>query len=140
MENKKLTKEIAALKTAYLTGKKVPDLDIALASYSVLDEYCKLSYPTQPKKIVDYYKLASDVRTKMNRKPEDYKDFWTDADVVKFFDDKHRVININRRNLDWLYWMKETLENDTEKVQAIEMKIYQFKDDYPIIEQPTWSD
>lgn len=141
----KLSPEIIACKDAYLKGLKVSDVDIALASYSVLDEYRWKPYPTPPNIVEEYFKKPAEVKRAMNKNPEKVLVFWQDPEVVKFFDGKQRIKNLNDRNKDWLYWMKKTLEEPhPDKTVAIDLKLHQFSDEHQkslgAVDQPRWDE
>ena len=140
MQNKtKLSSEITAVKDAYLTGRVVPDREIALASMTVLDEYRHLPYPSVPTKVKEYYDLKRDARKKMNDSPESYLGFWNDPIVKNFFDEKQKIKNLNERNKSWLEWMKNVLsEEGDEHDLEITMKLNGFGDTGPV-DQPDWS-
>lgn len=136
MENKKLTPEIDACKNAYLAGNVVSDEEIAMASFSVLDEYRHQSYPTIPKSVADYFAMNLDLKKKMNRSPENYQPFWNDPEVKGYFDQRHKIKTLNERNKAWLEWMKKILPDQE---LPIRMKLHQFEDVTPGMEQPQWS-
>lgn len=142
MENSKelLTPEIKALVKAYKAGEAVPDLQIAEASYTVLDGYRWLPYPTPPQKVVDYYKLPTDTRKKMNSSPDQHQGFFNDPVVKNYFDEKDRIKNKNFTNKQWLEWMK-TIITDEGKLAGINIMLHKFSDDYiNFVEQPAWTD
>lgn len=137
MENKKLTPEIDACKKSYMAGHKVSDEDIANASMSVLEEYRHQSYPTPPKSVAEYFAMKPDLKLKMNRSPENYQGFWNDQEVKGYFDQRCKIKNLNERNKAWLEWMKKILPDQE---LPIRMKLHQFEDVAPGMEQPNWSD
>lgn len=138
----KLNKEIAAVKNAYLEGRNVPDIEIALASYTVLDQYRWIPYPTPNKKVDHFNKMMPDQKKKMRDFPDKHANFWMDREVRKYFDEKDKVDNHNYRNKSWLQWMKKTLADHPDKQTAIDVKLYQYTDDhqrsFPVVEQPRW--
>lgn len=140
MENKRqLTKEITACKNSYLAGRIVSDEEIALASYSILDDYRWAPEPTPPRKVEDYYKMPVDLKKKMNAAADAHRSFWDDPAVKDFFNLKERIKNQNDRNKSWLKWMKEVLATaHADKVVAIDIKIYKFTDTG--IDQPKWDE
>ena len=138
-ERKPLNPEIAACKDAYLAGKKVPDIDIAQAAFTVLDEYRWIPEPTPPEKVKKFMTSSADLKKKMREKPEDYKTYWDDHEVKEYYDRRCTVRHLNERNKAWLEWMKKTLPEEHEV--AIKMKLHQFSDQYhQDIDQPKWSD
>lgn len=112
------------------------DLEIALWSFSMLDDYRWMPLPTQPKKYADYMKLPPETRKKMNKNPQDCKDLWEDPEVKFFMDERAKIININGRNKAWLEWMKTILPDQE---LPIRMKLHQFEDAESAMEQPQWS-
>lgn len=143
MENtKQLNKEITACKDAFLKRKIVQDIDIALASYTVLDEHRHVAYPTPPKKVADYYSSPLATKVKMNKEAHAHLGFWKDPEVEKFFNVKEKIRNQNQRNKDWLMWMHKVLVEHPEKQTAIDIKLYQFTEEYTQsfgTEQPDWN-
>lgn len=144
MENRTLNKEITAIKDAYLKGHLVPDKEIAEASFTVLDEYRWLSDPTPPDKVKEYFGLKVEQRKKMNTNPSDYAPFWTDPVVKHYFDERLKIRHKNETNQRWLEWMAEILAEDSDKITAINLKLYQFSDDYlktiGYVKQPDWNE
>lgn len=143
-----LTPEIAAMKQAYLTGKKVPDLEIALASFSVLDEYRHRALPTaKPKEITEYFALPPDTRKKMNASPDNYANFWNNPVVKDYWSQIDAVKNKNEVNKQWLQWMKKIFDDvgDAERAHSVGVKLYAYKqDEYEKKDagfaQPDWSE
>ena len=142
MENQvKLNPQITAIKEAYLHDRNVTDIEIALASYSILNDYRWLPYPTPPEEVKKFYNRAEDLKTKMRRNPESYLEFWREPSVMQYFDAREFVKTQNMTRLEWLQWMKKTLEEShPDKITAIDLKIYQFSGDYRnTLSQPKWS-
>lgn len=123
MENPNVTKEIEEVKNAYFKGKPITQKDSAEAAFSVLDHYRWLPDPVQPTIIMEYFKSSPEQRKKMNEHPEDYAGFWKNEIVINYFENKHRIANTNRANLEWLQWLREKLP---ERAAIIDFKISQF--------------
>lgn len=142
MENAQLNPEITAVKDAFIKRQPCSDIEIALASYTVLDQYRWVPYPSIPEMVAKYFAYTMDTRIKMNKEPEKYREFWHAPEVIKYFDTKVKVKNQNERNKSWLTWMKKVLcETHPDKEVAINVKLYQFTDDYNEafkVEQPDW--
>lgn len=113
------------------------DLAIAQWSFSMLDDYRRLPEPTMPKQYADYMKLPTETRKKMNKNPQDFQDLWAHPEVKIFMEERARIININARNKAWLEWMKKILPDQE---LPIRMKLHQFEDVTPGMDQPNWSD
>lgn len=96
--------------------------DIEIAMWSYLSDYSKAQFPTRTPKVVKYYEQPKDVRDKMNKRPDDFREFWNDPEVAKYFEDKGKIESINYRNLKHLRWMKEIL-GETDVVGKIDVAI-----------------
>lgn len=142
MENRTLTPEVEALKVACVAGLVSTDTDIALASLSVLNEYRWLPYPTPPRDVKEYYAFPLDQKIKMNKNPDQYKSFWTNPEVYKFFETRLRIKNLNNRNKQWLEWMKDVLEEShPDQIVGINLKLLQFSESESTgVDQPEWNE
>jgi hypothetical protein len=104
------------------------DAEIAEAGYTVLNEYRWRPFPTQPDLVKEHYKLPPQVRKRMNVDADRYKDFWSNPEVMNYFDQRQEIRNLNWRNENFLKWMIDIFGEESTRGQKIKMMISVFED------------